>query len=107
MCSGDYPSAAERRVSYHHRHLVPVRLGILGLGSVYWTPCRTAIERLAAAGRVEVTAVYDPDPEKRAAADRATGAAVAVGSAEAVIEHDRVDAVLVLTSMLEHGRLAL
>jgi predicted dehydrogenase len=86
---------------------VPVRLGILGLGSVYWTPYRTAIERLAAAGRVEVTAAYDPDPEKRAAADRATGAAVAVGSAEAVIEHDRVDAVLVLTSMLEHGRLAL
>ncbi len=84
-----------------------VRLGILGLGSVYWTPYRTAIERLAAAGRVEVTAAYDPDPEKRAAADRATGAAVAVASAEAVIEHDRVDAVLVLTSMLEHGRLAL
>jgi len=26
---------------------VPVRLGILGLGSVYWTPYRTAIERLA------------------------------------------------------------
>ena len=32
---------------------------------------------------------------------------MAVASAEAVIEHDRVDAVLVLTSMLEHGRLAL
>ena len=107
MSSGDYPSAAAQRVSYHHRCLVPVRLGILGLGSVYWTPYRTAIERLAAAGRVEVTAAYDPDPEKRAAADRATGAAVAVESAEAVIEHDRVDAVLVLTSMLEHGRLAL
>ena len=107
MSSGDYPSATEQRVSYHHRDLVPVRLGILGLGSVYWTPYRTAIERLAAAGRVEVTAAYDPDPRKRAAADRATGTAVAVGSAEAVIEHDRVDAVLVLTSMLEHGRLAL
>jgi predicted dehydrogenase len=86
---------------------VPVRLGILGLGSVYWTPYRTAIERLAAAGRVEVTAAYDPDPAKRAAAERATGAAVAVESSEAVIQHDRVDAVLVLTSMREHGRLAL
>jgi predicted dehydrogenase len=107
MSIGDYPSAAHAGVSYHHRYLVPVRLGILGLGSVYWTPYRTAIERLAAAGRVEVTAAYDPDPEKRAAADRPTGAAVAVGSAEAVIEHDRVDAVLVLTSMLEHGRLGL
>jgi predicted dehydrogenase len=93
-------------VSYHHLCLVPVRLGILGLGSVYWTPYRAAIERLAAAGRVEVTAAYDPDPEKRAAAERAMGAAVAVGSSEAVVQHDQVDAVLVLTSMREHGRLA-
>jgi predicted dehydrogenase len=87
---------------------VPVRLGILGLGSVYWTPYRTAIARLAVAGRVQVAAVYDPDPEKRAAAELATGGgAVGVGSEEAVVEHDAVDAVLVLTSMREHGRLAL
>jgi predicted dehydrogenase len=83
---------------------VPIRLGILGLGSVYWTPYRAAIERLG--GRVRVAAAYDPDPEKRSAADRATGAPVAVGSAEAVIDHPDVDAVLVLTSMREHGRLA-
>ena len=85
---------------------MPIGLGILGLGSVYWTPYRTAIERLAAAGRVAVAAAYDPDAEKRAAADRAAGAAVAVESAEAVLEHPGVDAVLVLTSMREHGRLA-
>ena len=83
---------------------MPVRLGILGLGSVYWTPYRAAIERLG--GRVRITAAYDPDPEKRAAADRATGTPVALAGAEAVIEHPEVDAVLVLTSMREHGRLA-
>jgi predicted dehydrogenase len=88
--------------SYHHA--VPLRLGILGLGSVYWTPYRAAIERLG--GRVSVVAAYDPDPEKRAAADRATGAAVALAGAEEVIGHPEVDAVLVLTSMPEHGRLA-
>ena len=81
-----------------------VRLGILGLGSVYWTPYRSAIERLG--GRVRVAAAFDPDPEKRAAADRATGASVALADAEAVIEHPDIDAVLVLTSMREHGRLA-
>jgi predicted dehydrogenase len=85
---------------------VPLGLGILGLGSVYWTPYRTAIDRLAADGRVAVAAVYDPDAEKRAAAERVTGAAVAAASAEAVVEHPDVDAVLVLTSMPEHGRLA-
>jgi predicted dehydrogenase len=84
--------------------MMPVRLGILGLGSVYWTPYRAAIERLG--GRVRVAAAHDPDPEKCSAADRATGASVALGSAEAVIEHPEVDAVLVLTSMREHGRLA-
>jgi predicted dehydrogenase len=91
--------------SYHHVH-VPLGLGILGLGSVYWTPYRTAIDRLAADGRVAVAAVYDPDAEKLAAAERVTGAAVAAASAEAVVEHPDVDAVLVLTSMPEHGRLA-
>jgi predicted dehydrogenase len=83
---------------------VPLRLGILGLGSVYWTPYRAAIERLG--GRVRVTAAYDPDPAKRSAADGATGAPVSVPAAEAVIGHSEVDAVLVLTSMREHGRLA-
>jgi predicted dehydrogenase len=90
---------------YHRLRLVTVRLGILGLGSVYWTPYRAAIERLGR--RVRVTAVYDPDPEKRAAAERVTGAAVAAESAEAVAAHPDVDAVLVLTSMREHGRLAM
>jgi predicted dehydrogenase len=83
---------------------VTVRLGILGLGSVYWTPYRAAIERLD--GRVHVAAAYDPDPDKRSAADRATGTPVALAGAQAVIEHPDVDAVLVLTSMREHGRLA-
>ena len=39
-----------------------VRLGIVGCGSVFWTPYMSLIERLRGQGRVEVVAVYDTDP---------------------------------------------
>ena len=39
-----------------------VRLGVVGLGSVFWTPYMSLIERLQGQGRVEVTAVYDATP---------------------------------------------
>ena len=45
-----------------------IRLGVVGCGSVFWTPYMNLIERLRGQGRVEVTAVYDADPEKRRAA---------------------------------------
>ena len=45
-----------------------IRLGVVGCGSVFWTPYMSLIERLRGQGRVEVTAVYDADPEKRRAA---------------------------------------
>ena len=48
-----------------------VRLGVVGCGSVFWTPYMSLIERLRGQDRVEVTAVYDADPDKRhAAAER-------------------------------------
>ena len=83
-----------------------VRLGVIGCGSVFWTPYMTLIERLAREGRVAVTAVYDADPAKREAAARRLDLTPDVASDVAVCEHDDVDAVLVLTSMPEHARLA-
>ena len=83
-----------------------VRLGVIGCGSVFWTAYMTQIERLQAQGRVEVVAVYDADPEKHAAAAVRLDVAPDLPDDRAVYEHPDVDAVLILTSMNEHGRLA-
>jgi predicted dehydrogenase len=83
-----------------------IRIGVLGLGSVFYGPYMGMLERLADAGRVRVTAVYDSDEDKRRAAGLRLGVDPGLTSAEAVIENDDVDLVLVLTSMPLHGRLA-
>jgi predicted dehydrogenase len=85
---------------------VTVRLGVIGLGSVFWTPYMSLIERLQVQGRVAVSAIYDGDPDKRAAAGERLGLSADVPSDLAVCTDDDVDAVLILTSMPEHGRLA-
>jgi predicted dehydrogenase len=85
---------------------VSVRLGVLGCGSVFWTPYMSQIERLRGQGRVEVTAVYDADPDKHRAAAARLGLEPEVAEDEDVCRHPGVDVVLVLTSMTEHGRLA-
>ena len=43
---------------------VRLRLGVLGLGSVFWTPYRGMIKKLADEGRVDLVAGFDPDPAK-------------------------------------------
>jgi predicted dehydrogenase len=80
-------------------------LGVLGCGSVFAGPYRGMIERLRAAGRVHVAAVYDPDDHKRRGAAAHYGLDPALRDPAAVLEHDEVDAVLVLTSMTEHAPL--
>jgi predicted dehydrogenase len=85
---------------------VAIRLGVLGLGSVFWTPYRSLIGRLADEGRVELTAGFDPDPDKREALARVSSADTDIASAEELIERDDVDVVVVLTSMNAHGSLA-
>jgi predicted dehydrogenase len=85
---------------------VSIRLGVVGCGSVFWTPYMRLIERLAHQGRVEVTAVFDVDPAKRRAAANRLGISPDVASDLDVCEHADTDAVLVLTSMNDHGRLA-
>lgn len=81
-----------------------VRLGIIGCGSVFWTPYMTLIERLRGQGRVAVTAVYDVDREKRRRAAERLDLPADYDEA-AVYAADDVDAVLVLTSIPEHCRL--
>jgi predicted dehydrogenase len=83
-----------------------IRIGVLGLGSVFYGPYMAMIERLAAEGRARVTAVYDVDEDKRRAAGLRLGLDPGLTAPEAVIESDDVDLVLVLTSMNDHGPLA-
>ena len=80
-------------------------IGVLGCGSVFAGPYASMIERLAARGRIHVSAVYDVDVGKREGAARHFDVAPDLGGADAVIEADDVDIVLVLTSMNEHGPL--
>ena len=83
-----------------------IGVGVVGCGSVFWTPYMSLIERLRGQGRVEVVAVYDADPAKRLAAAERLGLSPDLPSDTAVCTHPDVDLVLVLTSMTEHGRLA-
>ncbi len=83
-----------------------LRLGVLGLGSVFWTPYRTQIEKLSAEGKVSFVAAYDPDPGKREAIANLMQVDVSAADAAALIARDDIDAVLILTSMNEHGPLA-
>ncbi len=83
-----------------------VRLGIVGCGSVFWTPYMSLIERLRGEGRVDVTAVYDSDPAKRRMAAERLDLSPDLPADVAVCRHPDVDVVLVLTSMTGHGRLA-
>ena len=83
-----------------------VRLGVVGCGSVFWTPYMSLIERLLGRGRVDVVAVFDADPEKRRLAAERLDLPADLPDDLAVCRHPDVDAVLVLTSMTEHGRLA-
>ncbi len=84
----------------------PLRLGVLGLGSVFTGPYSNIIQQLTLEGRVRLTAVYDVEPGKTAAvAARFPGVATPSGPDE-LIDSGDVDVVLVLTSMNEHGPLA-
>lgn len=83
-----------------------VRLGVIGCGSVFAGPYASMIERLRARGRLTVTSVYDPHDRKRRAAAARYGVDPELRGPHDVIESDDVDAVLILTSMNEHGPLA-
>ena len=84
-----------------------IGIGVLGLGSVFMGSYRPQVERLARQGRVELRAVYDVDETRRKEVAARLGLDPDIASAEALIGHDDVDLVMVLTSMLDHGPLAI
>jgi predicted dehydrogenase len=89
---------------YREEGEMPVRVGVLGLGSVFEKYGRM-LEDLVWSDRVRVTAVYDPVREKQVKEAVRFDVTALDGSAESLIARQDVDAVLVLTSMNAHGRL--
>ena len=83
----------------------PLRIGVLGLGSVFWGPYASLATQLRLEGRAELVAGYDVDPGKREATAQRFGIDTAIGSPAELVARDDVDLVLVLTSMNEHGAL--
>ena len=82
----------------------PVRLGVIGCGNVL-SAYRAAIDNLRSRGVLEVTVVCGRDTQRDAAcADLRIDNFVT--NAQEVIASPKVDAVLILTSMTEHARLA-
>lgn len=83
-----------------------LRLGVLGLGSVFLGPYRQLIRRLEQDEQARLTAIYDIDREKTAAVAAVYPSLATPATAAELIARDDVDAVLVLTSMNEHAELA-
>lgn len=81
----------------------PIRIGIVGCGSVMRGSYMPLIERLAARGWVTVTAACDVDAAKRARARDRFGIARVTAAYEDIVAAEDVDLVLVLTSMPAHG----
>ena len=84
----------------------PLRLGVLGLGSVFNGPYRSIIQQLTLEGRVRLSAVYDVEPTKTAAVAAHHPGVLTPPDPDHLIDSSDVDIVLVLTSMNEHGALA-
>jgi predicted dehydrogenase len=83
-----------------------IGIGVLGLGSVFWSSYRPQIERLARKGRVELRAIYDIDESRRRQVGEQLGVRPDSNEVD-LIHRDDVDLIMVLTSMPDHGRLAL
>src|SRR5688572_22552633 len=83
-----------------------LRLGVLGLGSVFMGPYRQLIRQLEQNGQARMTAAFDVDPGKTAAVAALHPSIATPATAAELIARDDVDAVLVLTSMNEHAELA-
>jgi len=83
-----------------------LRLGVLGLGSVFLGPYRQLIRQLEQGGQARFTAAFDVNRDKTAAVAAMHPSVATPDSADALIARDDVDAVLVLTSMNEHAELA-
>lgn len=85
----------------------PVRIGIVGCGSVMARPYMAQIDRLRCQGRVEVVAACDIVEAKRDFVVKELGVPTFVTDYRELIQMDTVDLVMVLTSMPEHGPIAI
>src|SRR6186997_2684414 len=89
-----------------------VRLGVVGLGTVWARPgsqagpYATMSDALQREGLLQVTAVHDIDRTKQEWVAGHWDVPADVASWRDLVEDDAVDAVLVLTSMREHGEIA-
>ena len=85
----------------------PVRIGIIGYGSVASGPYTRQIKRMQQDGQaVEVVHVCDVRPERRQVALDRLGVRNFTSNYTDILENDAVDLVLVTTSMREHGPVA-
>lgn len=84
----------------------PVRVGVIGLGSVFEKYGKLLSEHVMEGG-VEVVDVYDVVAERQDLQSARFGVSSPSSSADALIARSDVDAVLVLTSMQQHGDLAI
>lgn len=81
----------------------PVRIGVIGLGRVF-ERYALVLDPLVRSGRADVIVAYDPAPDRAHVASSLFPGVRIAAAADEVIEAD-VDAILVLTSMNEHGAL--
>jgi predicted dehydrogenase len=85
--------------------IAPVRIGVLGLGSVFEKYGRLLAD-LERSGTARVVAVYDPLAARCDAEAARFDVRVRDTNAAGLVARDDVDAVLVLTNMQSHGSLA-
>jgi predicted dehydrogenase len=81
----------------------PVRIGIVGCGSVMRGPYMSAIERLKSRGLAEAVAACDDQADRRELVRERFGITRFSTDYREVVQADDVDLVLALTSMPAHG----
>jgi predicted dehydrogenase len=85
----------------------PVRIGIIGYGSVASGPYTRQIQRMQQMGYpVEVIQICDVSEDRRQVARDRLGVESFTSAYQDVIDNEQVDVVLVTTSMVEHGPIA-
>jgi predicted dehydrogenase len=87
--------------------LDPVSIGVVGCGSVMTGPYTALLKPLIADGSVELVAACDVRDDAARRAARLSGDIPAFTDHRDVVHRDDIDLVVVLTSMAEHGPIAL
>ncbi|MEJ2600182.1 MAG: Gfo/Idh/MocA family oxidoreductase [Anaerolineales bacterium] len=81
----------------------PVQIGIIGCGSVVRRPYMTLINRLRNRGQAEVAIACDLDPARGEILEKEWGITCFTTNYREVVQSEKVDLVLVTTSMPSHG----